>query len=120
MPTALIRLCRHKLANGRTCRQAALRDEYLCRHHHRLYRVAEEKASEAERENELREILTTLDTCNLLIYLERSLCKVRRTLPAYSHARITMEMVISRLRTQVKQAQQINAADYETFLQSVT
>lgn len=92
-----ISLCQFNLPNGKLCRQVALKDLALCRHHTRTFRDLIQKTVRDEAMSHLEDCLNAMELPELLHTLERKLNRIVRTMPAFDEARTTLRIAIQRL-----------------------
>ncbi|MGC2162700.1 MAG: hypothetical protein WA634_12375 [Silvibacterium sp.] len=76
MPNAS--LCQFDLPSGKLCRQIALKGEYVCRHHMRLFRQSESEMIRQEAMDDLAERLSAMDLPELLRTLQRQFKRMQR------------------------------------------
>ena len=117
-------LCQYDLPNGKLCRQVALKNEQLCRHHRRFVRHTDEQCSRSMAEEIFSAQLTQMDTPTLLHTLEQKLRRIEYATPAHSEARLTLQAALNRLEQQREAAASLNPNDFqklfENFMESMT
>lgn len=92
------RLCQFDLPSGRTCRQIALKDEQLCRHHMCLFRESETEMLREEAMEQLALQLSALDLPELLHALCGKLSRIRTNVRSVPEAQLALNITLQRLR----------------------
>lgn len=95
-----VRLCQFDLPNGKLCRQVAIKDQYVCRHHILNFRDADQLAAREVAMERLEDRLNQMDLPELLLTLERKLKRIVRTMPVFDEARVTLGIAIEQLHRQ--------------------
>ena len=108
-----VNLCQFDLPSGRTCRQLAMKDQQVCRHHIRNFREADQDAARDVARIRLEDHLNQMHLPELLHTLQRKLKRIVRTIPIYDEARTTLCIAIQRL-----QKHNEDAAALQQFLQT--
>jgi hypothetical protein len=90
-------LCQYDLPNGKLCRQIALRDVQVCRHHMRLFRHDEAKMIHDEAMERLASRLESLPLHRVLRVLETYLKQARRAVRGLPEAQLTLDIALRRL-----------------------
>lgn len=96
MPNA--RLCAYDFPSGKACRQVALKDEALCRHHmaphrHGMYEITHDEAMDR-----LQQKLNALELPDLLRLLQAKLNNIKTTVRSHPEAQLTLNAALDRLR----------------------
>lgn len=89
-----VRLCQFDLPNGELCRQVAMKDQPVCRHHIRNFREADQDAAREVAMTRLEDRLNQMNLPELLHTLQRKLNRIVRTMPVYDEARTTLRIAI--------------------------
>jgi hypothetical protein len=90
-------LCQYDLPNGKLCRQIALRDAQVCRHHMRLFRHGEAQMIHDEAMERLASGLERLPLHRVLRVLETYLKQARRAVRGLPEAQVTLDIALRRL-----------------------
>lgn len=90
-------LCRRKLANGKPCRQPAIKGEQGCRHHTRPFRHAVHDITHEESMAKLENSLNAMAMPELLLALQQKLNRIHAVIPAYPEAQLALEVALERL-----------------------
>lgn len=91
-------LCQHQLPTGKLCRQITLKDEYLCRHHRRLFHKSENEMIHEEAMYCLADELQSLDLPDLLHALYGKLTRLRSTVRANPEAQLALAITLERMK----------------------
>lgn len=106
-----VRLCQFDLPSGQTCRQIALKDEQLCRHHMRLFRESEAEMLREEAMERLAAKLASLALPDLLYALYGKLSRIRTTVRSHPEAQLALEITLHRLLEEMVQAKHLAEAN---------
>jgi hypothetical protein len=90
-------LCQYDLPNGKLCRQIALKNEQLCRHHRRLHRHSDAQNRHMEAMEILAARLESLPLPELLLALQAHLNRVHRAVRGVPEARLNLDIALRRL-----------------------
>jgi hypothetical protein len=114
MPKAA-RLCQYDLPNGKLCRQVALKDEHVCRHHMRTYRHGMYDITHEEAMERLEADLRAMEIPRLLLALQRKLNPIQSVVRAYPEARLALNIALERLKARDKAARSLQRLTPETM-----
>lgn len=98
VPARIAPLCQFPLPDGRICRQPALAGECICRHHMRNFRHGAQQFAHEEAMDRYIDSLREMSLPQLLFTLSLKLSKIRKAIPRWDEARVTLEFVIAELR----------------------
>jgi hypothetical protein len=92
-----VRLCQYDLPNGKLCRQIALKEESVCRHHMRNFRHNMYEVMHAEAMERFEARLNQMDLPELLVTLESKLNRIQKTMPVWDEARVTLRITLQHI-----------------------
>lgn len=98
-------LCKFTLPSGRACGQPALSGEPVCRHHVRTFRHHAQQVTHEQAMERYVNGLLEMNLFQLLLILRGKLDKIRKTLPRWDQARVTLDIVILQLQQEIAGAQ---------------
>ncbi len=110
-------LCQYDLPNGKLCRQVALKDEQVCRHHMRNYRHGMYDITHEEAMERLEADLRAMEIPKLLLALQRKLNPIRSVVGAYPEARLALNIALERLRARNQASRPLQRLTPETMPQ---
>jgi len=113
-------LCKYDLPNGKLCRQIALKNEQLCRHHSRLFRHSEAQVIHDHAMECLAADLESLPLPCLLRVLHSYLNRIQRAVRGLPEAQVALNIALRRLAEEGFSPSQFDQAAARELLETLT